>query len=221
MHAAARHVATEAGWRLRALLRSRWYFTTPEPMRLYKAQVLSFIESSTPGLYHAAPSTLERVDRVQRRFLVELGLSEVDALKHYRVAPLCSRRDMGMLGALHKLNLGTAPAQLAALFPLLGTVPEHLSRQRLRGWRRLHNRQLSTPETFKSTDLMKRSLFGLARCYNTLPQCIADSGSVKLLQKRLQQALLRRAESGASDWQRLFSTTWRSLSRTQLDALFR
>ena len=30
MHAAARHVATEAGWRLKVLLRSRRFFTTPE-----------------------------------------------------------------------------------------------------------------------------------------------------------------------------------------------
>ena len=30
MHTAARHVATEAGWRLRALLRSRRFFTLPE-----------------------------------------------------------------------------------------------------------------------------------------------------------------------------------------------
>jgi len=54
MHAAAKHVATEAGWRLQTLLRSRRFFTHPELVHLYKAQVLSFIESSTPGLYHAA-----------------------------------------------------------------------------------------------------------------------------------------------------------------------
>ena len=69
MHSACRAVATEAGWRLQKLLRSRRYFTTPELMHLYKAQVLSYIEGSTPGVYHAAPSVLDRVDRVQRRFL--------------------------------------------------------------------------------------------------------------------------------------------------------
>jgi hypothetical protein len=55
MHA-ARYVATDAGWRLRALLRSRRFFTVPELMRSYKAQILSFVESSTPTLFHAAPS---------------------------------------------------------------------------------------------------------------------------------------------------------------------
>ena len=77
MHAAARHVAIEGGWRRQTLLRSRRFFSTKEFIHLYNAQVLSFMESSTPGLYHAVPSVLERVDRVQRRLLRELELSEL------------------------------------------------------------------------------------------------------------------------------------------------
>ena len=117
MHSAARNVATEAGWRLQQLLKSRCFFTTPELMHLYKAQVLSYVESSTPAIYHASPSVLEPVDRVQRRLLRELGMSEVEALLNFRLAPLPSRRDMAMLGALHKVTLGLAPPQLAAFFP--------------------------------------------------------------------------------------------------------
>ena len=188
-------------------------------MRLYKAQVLSFMESSTPGLYHAAPSTLERVDRVQRRLLRELGLTELEALRDFRLAPLSSRRDMGMLGTLHKLNLGTAPAQLKALFPLLGAATEPLQRQRLRHWRPLHSKQVYTPATFRSTDLMKRSLFGLVHCYNYLPKEVVDSKTVKLLQKKLQQALLRLAETDYPNWQRLYTTEWRSFRRQKLDEL--
>ena len=62
MGAAARAIATEAGWRLQRLLKARRYFTTPELVRLYKAQILSYIESSTPGVYHAAASVLSCVD---------------------------------------------------------------------------------------------------------------------------------------------------------------
>ena len=36
MHAAARQVATEAGWRLQQLLKARRYLTAPEMMHLYK-----------------------------------------------------------------------------------------------------------------------------------------------------------------------------------------
>ena len=220
MHEAACHVATEAGWRLQALLKVRRFFTTPELFRMYKCQVLTYIESSIPGLYHAAVSVLDRVDRVQRRFLREMEISEVDALIRFRLAPLPSRRDMAMLGALHKVTLNTAPDQLKALFPARGFVVEPFLRRRLRGWRPLHNKQLHTPASFLSTEVMKRSLFGLARCYNFLPQELVAKHNVKLFQRSLQWGLRRHAESGAHNWQTLFSEGWKSLPRTAFDRVF-
>ena len=80
MGAATRAIATEAGWRLQRLLKARRYFTIPEMVHLYKAQILSYVESSTPGVYHAAVSVLSSVDRIQRKFLREVGLSDVQAL---------------------------------------------------------------------------------------------------------------------------------------------
>ena len=155
MRAAIRQVATEAGWRLQQLLKARRYFTTPELVHLYKAQVLSYLEDSTPGTYHAAVSVLDRVDSVQRRLLRELGLTELDALLRYRFAPLPSRRDIAMLGVLHRVVLGLAPPQLASFFHLLGIVGEPLGRRRVRGWVPLHCKQLCTPCTFTSTDTMQ------------------------------------------------------------------
>ena len=90
MLTAARHVATEASWRLKTLLRSRRFFTCPELRGLYKAQILSYLESSTAAIYHAAPSTLAWIDRVQQRFLSEVCISELDALRDYNLAPLAS-----------------------------------------------------------------------------------------------------------------------------------
>ena len=100
----------------RSLVKNLRFFSIPEIFVLYKAQVLSYIESRTPGLYHAAPSVLDRIDRVQRRFLRVVGFTELEALELYRLAPLPCRRDMAMLGVLHKISLGLAPSQLAALF---------------------------------------------------------------------------------------------------------
>ena len=99
MLAAARHVATEAGCRLTTLSRTMRFFAIPELMRLYNAQILSYLESSTPALYHAAAPTLVRIDRLHLCFLREIGLSELDALRNYRVARLMHRRDVTMLGA--------------------------------------------------------------------------------------------------------------------------
>ena len=146
-------------------------------------------------------------------------MSELDALRDFRLAPLNSRRDMAMLGVLHKFNLGLAPPQLAAFFHRIGAVEEHPLRCKLRLWQKLHDEQLATPVDFSSSKLLKRSLFGLARCYNTLPQNIVDCKSVRGLQRELQAGLLRFAELGVDNWQVLFSTGWKSLPRTKFDSV--
>ena len=56
------------------------------------------------------------------RFLREVCISELDALRGYNLAPLASRRDMEMFGTLQKVNLGIGVPQLEALFPKLGYV---------------------------------------------------------------------------------------------------
>ena len=43
-------LATECAWKLRALLRSRRFHTTGDMIRLYKAQLLSFIEHRTAAV---------------------------------------------------------------------------------------------------------------------------------------------------------------------------
>ena len=165
---------------------------------------------------------LDTVDRVQRRFLRELDFSEEAALQHYKLAPLNARRDMAMLGALHKVNLGSAPAQLRLLFPCLGAPPPAPQGwpARLRRLRPLHHLQLHTPATPYSTDVFLRSLFGVAHLYNRLPEHVVATTSVKAFQRKLQQALLRWAELGATDWQCLYSTGWKRLPLPRFDDLF-
>ena len=225
MHHAAREVATEAGWRLQTLLKVRRFFTTPEIFRMYKAQVLSFVESGTPALFHAARSVLDPVDRVQRRFLRELDYTEVDALNNFRLAPLEARRDMAMLGALHKVTLGVAPAQLMALFPpRAAPAPSrfgHFDRQRLRYWRPLHTRQLHSEAGFQASDTLQRSLFGLVHCYNRLPPALVAEKTVKSFQRKLQWGLQNCANSGTPAWPQLFSSLWRQMPLAQFDSFFR
>ena len=93
MHKGVRKIAVEAGWRLKSILRPRAYFTTPELMRLYKAHILSCIESGVAKYFHACDSTLACVDRVQGRFLRAVGLTEEEN------APLLEKcRDLGLWG---------------------------------------------------------------------------------------------------------------------------
>ena len=196
------------------------FFISPKLFQLYKAQVFSFIESSTWGILHAAPSVFERIDRVKLRFLREIWFTEAEAVERYRLAPLPCRRKIAMMGAFHKITLGIAPSQLAALFSVFGIVPEPPVARNLRGWRLLRNRQLSTPASPMSSAVMKHSVFGICRCYNRLPQHIVDLRSAQLLQRHLQLGLRRFVETGAEDWQGLFSQMWCRVSRQRFNALF-
>ena len=89
---------------------------------------------------------------------------------------------MAMLGALHNISIGLAPHQLPALALSLGIVRKPFMARSRRGWMPLNKRQLETPVTPLSSDVMNRSLFGPCRCCNCPPQALVDLGSVKLFQ---------------------------------------
>ncbi len=207
-------IAKEAGWRLQSVLKPKRFFTQPELMNLYKSQVLSYLESGTPGFYHASRTVLFQIDRVQLRLLRQLGLTEVEALQRYRLAPLPARRDMAMLAVLHRIVLGSAPSQLAQLFPF--APPRTRPQSRLLNQR--HNKQFVQRE-FR-TDTFKRSLFGCVVVYNLLPQAAVDTKTPKSFQRTLQKALLRAAEKGTDDWQHLYTPDSRHLRPLSFQALF-
>ena len=220
MHKATAVLAREAGWRLQAVLRPRRFFTRAQLFGLYKCQVLSYVESGMVAYYHAAPSLLHRIDRIQDRFLREIGVTPEESLEKHRLAPLTSRRDIGMLGLLHKIVLGEAPSQLAALFPFASPAPATpfsiFSRSRLSI--RRHNRQLR--EIVCSTDVLHRSLFAAVVVYNLLPSETVELSSVKAFQSHLQFALRNAARNRVADWQYLFSPRFRLLRPAAFQSLF-
>ena len=124
MQDAIHKIAVDAGWRLQQLMRSRRFHDRSALVRLYKAQVLSFVEAATPAIAHAAPSLLDRVDRIQRRFLLQVGLNEIEALEHFGLAPLSSRRAIAMLELLHKIAHGNAHPQLRDIIRLAEPLRE-------------------------------------------------------------------------------------------------
>ena len=216
MHKGVRTIATEAGWRLSALLRPRKFFTTPELMKLYKAHVLSYIESGTAAYFHASESVLSRVDGVQRRFLRELEMSEEDALLRFRLAPLRLRREIGILGLLHRVNLGQTSGQITALFPRVGQRESRTHNLRVR----YHDHQLHDRVDNHSSSLFKRSIFGMVSCYNALPQRFVEAPSVKPFQSGLQRAIMKLASGGHDGWQEVFAIGRRYGSTRQFQRLF-
>ena len=98
-------------------------------------------------------------------------MDEVSALMHFNLAPLQMRRDIAMLGVLHRAALGEVPPQLKELFQ----------------WRpgsymladRFHGRPMHP--------LVKRSVWALVPVYNKLGSGAQKICNVKLFQQYLQE----------------------------------
>ena len=104
----------------------------------YKARVLSYVEYRTPAVYHATDTVLEQLDRVQAGFVNRRGLTEVEALVEFRLAPLNCRRDMAMLGVLHRAALKKRPVHLQSFFYQADAVANRVTRLA----QNRHNRQV-------------------------------------------------------------------------------
>ena len=191
----------EASFRLSRVLRLRQHYATRELVRFYKSEVLSYLEGATAAVYHATPFVLAGLDELQSSFLQSLGLSEEVALRELHLAPLGARRDMAMLGLLHRVSLGKAPASLSKLFPPSRSTIHSF------GWTvgPPHSRQLADQVTSQHPTTLRRSLFGLVAVYNRLPAHIANASSVKSFQAALQRAMVARSQStSCHGWQHMF-----------------
>ena len=167
--------------------------------------MLTHIESGTPGYYHADSTTLRPLDRVQERLCRELGITAERALEHFKLAPLMSRRDMAMLGLLHRIILIDAPPVLVALFRFADPRPAEASAPRRYSPWLLHRHKKQLKEQTINTDILRRSLFGLTYIYNLLPQSTIDLSSVRQFQSALQRALRSTTSLRLPNWEYLFS----------------
>ena len=67
--------------------------------------------------FHSATSLPNRVDQVQSSFLVKLGLPKQQAFLDFNLAPTVLRRDVAILGLLHKRVLGQSHRTFEKLLP--------------------------------------------------------------------------------------------------------
>ena len=103
-------------------------------------------------------------------------MTKEDALLDFRLAPLKARRDMGMLGVIHRAVFGE------------GT--DHHGRES----ERRHNKQLETFCKGSFLDIAAHSILGLVDVYNLLPTFMVEATTVKEFQKRLQRMMCEIAE---------------------------
>ena len=149
---AVAELVSDASWKLRTLIRTRRFYTDADLILLYKSHLLSYLEYRTPAIYHATRNVLEKLDAVQTRFLRSVGVDDATALLEFNLAPLCMRRDIAMLGMLHRAALGEGPPQLKELF------------RRRPGGYMLHDPYADIGQP----PLVRRSAWGLLRVYNSL-----------------------------------------------------
>ena len=116
MDLAVRDVVRQASWKLTTILWTRRFHGVSQLVQVYKSKDPPFVEYRTPAVYHAAKTALAGIDAVQRRFLRECGLSDDDALLLFNLAPLETRRDIAMLGLVHRSVLGCVPRHFANMF---------------------------------------------------------------------------------------------------------
>ena len=147
--------------KINAILRTRSFYSLDGLLQQYKAHVLCILEGSACAIYHAAQSHLSTLDELQRRFVRKLGLNESEAfLRKGGLAPLELRRDIAVLGFLHKIQLGEVHPDLHGLFPRYiepATAPTRRAARR-------HARQFR--EQSGNSFYFKQSLFGTLTVYN-------------------------------------------------------
>ena len=151
------------------------------------------------------------------RFLESMGISFEQALFEHRLAPLPARRDMAMLGLLHRVVLGAAPAQFGQFFPY--AHGRHFPRG-FRGVALRHDRQLHDPIDGSCPAIMCRSVFSLIYAYNLLPQHVVASPTAKSFQSCLQRGLKKACSRGLLHWQHLFVDGVRALQVHSFQSLF-
>lgn len=169
------------------LVRTRRYYTGSELVVLYKSHLLSYIEYRTPAIYHATRDILCRLDRIQDRFLEHAGIDEQHAWIHFHLAPLATRRDIAMLGVLHRRVIGKGPPPFKKHFELDGY------------WR------LQDPRAALKGPLVIRSILGLVAVYHMLPVSCKRASTAKQFQTDVQNLLRRSAENGYENWKNQLS----------------
>ena len=108
------------------------------------------------GYSHAAASLLEKIDDVHYRFLRDLGVAADDASLEFAFAPPSLRRNIGILGLLHKRVLGKRHPSFDRLLPWWNSK---FSEPRGRG----HDKQLygHWVEISHHQAICQRSIFGM------------------------------------------------------------
>ena len=153
--------------KITAILRTRSFYSTSELVCQFKTHIWGFVEANNGGYFHASTSLLAKFDHAQNRFLHELGFTREQAFLEHNFAPPSLRRNIGVLGLLHKRVLGKSHPSYENLLPWYS---QRFSEPRGHG----HSKQSygHWVEISAHRVLYQMSIFATADVYNNLYQCI-------------------------------------------------
>jgi len=166
--------------KVKALLRTRAHYSSAQLVDQFKTQVWGIMEAQSGGFFHASTSHLAKLDDVQRHFLNDIEVSEATAFIDMNFAPPTLRRNIGMLGLLHKRALGLCHPDYEVLLPWFRTHYGFVVAGR-------HDKQLYNHalEVTAQVGLFRCSVFAMVDVYNHLSQSVVDSPSVSAFQSHL------------------------------------
>ena len=196
MDLAVQHVLNKNRPKITAMLRTRGQYGIKDMIMQYKTHIWGHAEYQNAAICHAAPSLLAQIDAMQRRYLHELHLTEEVAFLDHNFLPPRTRRDVAMLGLIHKRVLGTAHPAFAFLLPWSTASSVHCR----------HNKQLYSgrDKCIGNHALFHRSILGRADMYNRLSQRLVDIDNIKMFQSELTQIIRNRCERNIPTWQSTF-----------------
>ena len=195
------NIITQVRPKMWALLRTRAHYDLRTLVNQFKTHLWGLMEIHNGAIFHAATTHLNKLDSLQRHFLHELDIPEEDAFMRFNFAPPSVRRDIGILGLLHKRVLGKAHPVYQKLLPfhneVFGSLNPALHRFQLYG----HSR-----EVLRQHNLFDRSIFAMVYVYNRLPLEILECPTVTCFQKQLTCMVREACKVGDDRWKLTFNS---------------
>jgi hypothetical protein len=144
---------------------------------------------------------LDKIAQVQRSFLTKLDVTEKVAFLEFNFAPTGLRRDIAILGLLHKRVLGQSHPTFEKLLPFWS---QRFDTPRGVG----HNKPLygHWVEATHHRSLYAKSIFMMIDIYNNLPQKVVDARSVTAFQRELTERARERCRADDPFWLSMFSS---------------
>ena len=194
MRQAIERIMSQVRPKILAILRTKQHYSVKDLIGQFKTHIWGIMAQHTGAIFHSANYLLDKLDNCQTRFLNEIGISEIDAFLEFNFAPLRLRRNIGVLGLLHKRVLGLAHPIFQDLLPF----HDHSQHGASTG---NHTRQLyghALDVVFQSS-LYHKSIFSMVHIYNRLPQKTIDKKTVSDFQRDLTFITRASCREGVQD----------------------